>query len=1065
MAVKLYCIFGLIFTPTILLGQQSRPPVVNFTPKNYGTQQTPENYCIFQDSRGFIYSGNSGGVLLYDGSNWDFIPVQNGSYVTAIDQDSKGIIYVGTSGGEFGKLMTTPDGKLKYVSLKNWFGSKKLYLGWIQKMFCVGQDIYIYTPENLFFIHQKNVQIVPTQNSFQLIHKVGDKIYARERGVGLIEVNKTSKSVLSTISEFVNYGILGIVDYNAHHLLVVTQEKGLWLFNKENKQTLCLNSDSVSLKKHLIIGAIKLNDGLFAANSLSSGIILFNKDGKSVGFLNKSSGLRVNDIKQIIQDKQHNLWLAMSNGIGLINYGSFLHFYDDETGLLGGIECVTRSKNTIYVGTSEGLFSESMNDPSRNFTQINDINGQVWDIDNYQDKVVVATDDGIYLGKKETFTKIAPQHVNSLTIVEDNKLIAAGKDGVYYLTLPDGKLISEQYFESPVTRCLSVRKDPSSTSQHTKAWLGTIGHGVYEINLNGDQINLELHHNLDDHSLAFIRPVTINKQIYFCTSTGLRKLTFKEKKPFFDYAEIFPELDVTRVTDIKQNGKRVWVCAENKIFHYDENKKEPVTTPFLPIDMGRINNLFVEDDKTCWIAAADGLVRYTETYDKRYNTSFDVVVRKVMVNNDSVIHWGNWSKATQFINKQPTHKKFELAYKFNTYEFTISALYFEGMDKIQYTHLLEGHDEEWSSWSNENKIKYSNLREGDYVLKIKAKNVYGFESNVQSFAFKVLPPWYRTNLAYLLYCFTALLLFYFINRILSYRLKQKNLHLEHLVKKRTEEIERKNIELNSQNIQIKHQKQEITDSINYAQKIQEAMLPFDQELKKDIPDSFILFKPKDIVSGDFYWYGKFANQSVIICADCTGHGVPGAFMSMLCVDKLNQIIPEKKVLMPNKILEETNKGIKKSLGQSDEQNLKTKDGMDAAVVTIDWDKKILFYAGANRPLWLLRDGIIQEFKANKYAVGGFTPEEQVYEMHSIPIVAGDRFYMSTDGYADQFGGPKGKKIMVKAFKELLTQNNTLTFEDQCQKLDSFVEAWKNHQTGSAETIEQVDDICVIGFKL
>jgi serine phosphatase RsbU (regulator of sigma subunit)/ligand-binding sensor domain-containing protein len=1039
--------------------QQLRPPVSNFTPKNYGTSQTPENYCVFQDSRGYIFAGNSAGIIMYDGRSWEFIEVQSGSYVTAIDEDKNGTIYVGTSGGEFGKLIVLKNGKLKYVSLLKRFNKLSSNLGWIQRVYTIEKNVYVFTPDALYYLTDKKVQSIGTETSFQLIFKCENKIYAREREVGLIELNGTGKKILSQINELKNYGVFGVVKYNNNELMIVTKEKGLWTYNLKNKQTLCLTPDSIALKKYDVFGGIKLHDGNFALNSFNSGVLILNSSGKIISMLNKASGLRVNDVKQIIQDKHHNLWLALSNGIGLINYGSFLHYYDDETGLLGGTECVMRLKNQIYVGTSEGLFTEKINDPEKHFIQINDIHSQVWEITSDGNLIYVATSNGVYKGGENKFSKIFSQNVNTLAIINNNsRLLAAGKDGVYLLDTKTGKLINETYFEQPVTRCLSLKIDPASTPKKTICWLGTVGHGIIKIEIENDNINHTSYQNLEDRALTFTRPAIINNQMYFCTASGLRKLVpEKDGSVFFDFAQLLPGLDTLRISDIRQTGKRIWVCVENKISHFDENKKQ-VSTPFMPIDMGRINNLYTEDQNSCWIAAADGLVKYTQYYNKKYNQDFEVVLRKVILNNDSVYFYGNWKNNGDIKNLQPSTDNIALDYKFNTYEFTVSALFFEAMDKIEFSHMLEGHESEWSLWSSENKIKYTNLREGTYILHVKARNVYGYESKDSIFKFRVKPPWYRTITAYIIYAILAIAIFIFTNRLLSYRLKQKNIQLEEIVKKRTQEI-------NEQYIEIRHQKQEITDSINYAQKIQEAMLPFAKELKIDIPESFVLFKPKDIVSGDFYWYGKYDKKMVIICADCTGHGVPGAFMSMLCVDKLNQIIPEKKILMPDKILEAANKGIKKSLGQSDEQNLKTKDGMDVAIVTLDLEKNKLYYAGANRSLWRIRENEITEFKADKCAVGGFTPEEKIYTLHEVEIKKEDRFYMSTDGYADQFGGPKGKKIMVKAMKEIVLNNYLEPMAKQSEALNTFVEDWKNHPDGENAQHEQVDDICVIGFRI
>jgi serine phosphatase RsbU (regulator of sigma subunit) len=383
---------------------------------------------------------------------------------------------------------------------------------------------------------------------------------------------------------------------------------------------------------------------------------------------------------------------------------------------------------------------------------------------------------------------------------------------------------------------------------------------------------------------------------------------------------------------------------------------------------------------------------------------------------------------------------------------------------MEYAYKLDGLGEGWSNWSREHNITFNNLSEGNYVLHIKARNIYGAESDEAVYHFTIFPPWYRTWWAYVLYFILAVIIIFITIRIAVYRLKQNNIRLEKTVQERTVEIANKNNELQEQNHQISHQKQEITDSINYARRIQEAILPVKKEIKRVFPDSFVLFKPKDIVSGDFYWFANQDQLSIFICADCTGHGVPGAFMSMICTDRLNHTVLEKKIKTPSAMLMEVNQGIKRSLKQEDESDLKTKDGMDAAVCSFNHQTNELIYAGANRPLWLLRKGELLEYKPTKMAVGGFTPEEQVFDETIIKIEKGDIVYLSTDGYADQFGGPKGKKLMVKSFKELMIKNSSLSFDEQHDKLDRFIEDWRHTKTEDSDFIEQVDDMCVMGIR-
>jgi sigma-B regulation protein RsbU (phosphoserine phosphatase) len=293
----------------------------------------------------------------------------------------------------------------------------------------------------------------------------------------------------------------------------------------------------------------------------------------------------------------------------------------------------------------------------------------------------------------------------------------------------------------------------------------------------------------------------------------------------------------------------------------------------------------------------------------------------------------------------------------------------------------------------------------------------------------------------------------FTNRELKSQQEEKEKRtLEELVltKDKKAEIERSKLIVEEKN-------RNITDSINYAKRIQQAKLPRMEDIYSSLPQSFVLFKPKDIVSGDFYFFYKKGKSFFLVAADCTGHGVPGAFMSMIGSEKLEDALTRSSCT--SEILKHLNIGIKNSQHQTDGA-CSTRDGMDIAICSIDLESRIVNYSGANRPLWIIRRGtkLIEEIKGTKKAIGGLTEDEQQFESHAVKLNKGDTFYITTDGYADQFGGKDVKKLMTKKFKEILLDIQKKTMSDQKKHLDDFVENWK----GEAE---QVDDILVIGVRL
>ena len=248
----------------------------------------------------------------------------------------------------------------------------------------------------------------------------------------------------------------------------------------------------------------------------------------------------------------------------------------------------------------------------------------------------------------------------------------------------------------------------------------------------------------------------------------------------------------------------------------------------------------------------------------------------------------------------------------------------------------------------------------------------------------------------------------------------------------------------------------ITDSLIYAQRIQEALLPSEKYFRSHFNDSFIFFKPKDIVSGDFFWIGEKGDKVFIVAADCTGHGVPGALMSMIGLEIIEKTINEDNIETPSQILDVLNKGLEKTFSR--EKNIGTiiRDGMDIGLCVINKKKKKLVYAGAFFPLYLIRNDSIIEIKGDKIIIG-MNPEGVTYTDREIDLNENDILYMFSDGYVDQFGGSENKKFMYRRFRYLLLTIHHFPVNDQKAILEENIKTWIGRN-------EQIDDIMVIGFR-
>ncbi|MES2590358.1 MAG: SpoIIE family protein phosphatase [Bacteroidota bacterium] len=291
-------------------------------------------------------------------------------------------------------------------------------------------------------------------------------------------------------------------------------------------------------------------------------------------------------------------------------------------------------------------------------------------------------------------------------------------------------------------------------------------------------------------------------------------------------------------------------------------------------------------------------------------------------------------------------------------------------------------------------------------------------------------------------------------------LRENERVLEAKVIERTEQVVHQKEEIEAKNGELEVLYKHVTDSIKYAKRIQEAILPPDSLLKKILPNSFVLYKPKDIVSGDFYWADQKDGKTMFAAVDCTGHGVPGAFMSIVGHNILKHVVSNNKFTTPSLILDSLNEGVSETLHHGHEhEEGQAKDGMDISLCTIDFNTLELQYAGAYNPLYIIRNGQLLQTKADKFPIGLFLGEEKKkFTNHTIQLQKGDTVYIFSDGYADQFGGPFGRKFMAIPFRVLLMDMHKQPIDKQKAILNKTIEEWRGN-------LDQVDDILVIGVKI
>jgi serine phosphatase RsbU (regulator of sigma subunit) len=361
---------------------------------------------------------------------------------------------------------------------------------------------------------------------------------------------------------------------------------------------------------------------------------------------------------------------------------------------------------------------------------------------------------------------------------------------------------------------------------------------------------------------------------------------------------------------------------------------------------------------------------------------------------------------------------------------------------IQYQYKIDKLREGWSDWQNSPRIE-APYQFGTFTIEVRAKDIWGNISEIKKITYTRKAPFTRTRFFYFLIISSSLLLIIFIIWFRERQLKKEKHILEEKVKERTAEIEA--------------QKEEITSSIEYASRIQLAMLPENEHFSELFPDHFIFFKPRDIVSGDFYWIGEDDNHVFLTVADCTGHGVPGAFMSTLGVSTLNEIITNKKNLHANTVLNLLRQKIKTSLHQTGKEG-EAADGMDVSFCILHKNRRTLEYSGAFNSLYIVQNGELKEYKGDRMPIGIYRGEKESFTNFDINVSVGDAIYLFSDGLYDQFGGPYGVKYKRSALKKLICEIHSKPMEEQLTAIENEFNCWKGKG-------EQVDDVTIIGVRI
>ncbi|HDR89105.1 MAG TPA: hypothetical protein ENN63_05675 [Bacteroidetes bacterium] len=1082
-----YVRLGVLLISQVARGQVPGTENLHLFSVNEGLSQSRVN-AVEVDHHGFLWVGTEDGLNRYDGYNFriyrhsmaDSQSVSS-NYIYSLSSSEEGILYLGTRNGlniyheETGKFSVLLPGEQEneglagetvyavrvsprgYVWVRTSEHIQRYWPGTGDfETYRLPAEAYVYTkgkvpeamaecPDGRFFIGAGNgvYLLKPESNAWEMIpedpvrqvtalYPEGDSIlWIGTRG-GLYRYKFENRGLESIGMKEKITDVLTLCMDTARRMWVGTQH-GLFRVNASRSRTIPFYHISYVGNQLDIMNVydIVCDKSMILWFAMRGGIAKYDiKPGKFKKY-NRSPqsypGMFGLNISSILEDTEGRIWVASyGNGVDVIdrNQNRIVRHYGSGSGRRIQSNDVRvlwmDSSGNIWLGSDLGL--EVCYQGSRNFIPF----------------TVPVQDHGT--------ESMAGKMIHSM--MEDrNGMIWMGADrGVFRYSPKSGKLVkifppAGEGTEEWEEHVFSLVEDHGGN-----IWFGT-GQGLYRLDFQSARLDhiaisgnegMNLSHQVQVLSLD----VSGDSVLWAGTHLGLYRLDM-QAMPFVMVKDMnLTENDL--INTVLQDKKGcLWLSTNRGLIMYKPSEGQ--WKHFDSTDGLQSNefNLGAGYRSASGEMFFGGVLGFNSFYPDSIHVNTyipDVVITRV-----DLFTSGRWVETILDIPELLT-----LSQRHTSFTLHFTSLDLTNPRKNLFEYKLEGYDEEWVRLQGRPEVTYANLPYGKYVFRVRGSNSdHLWNTEGASLQVVVRTSVFRTRTAITLYILTGMFWLYMFFRIRTRELRRANQYLK--------EKELAGIELARQKEELSIKNKNITDSINYAQKIQEAMLPSAVLFKQILSDSFILFKPKDIVSGDFYWVNRKGDHIFIAAVDCTGHGVPGALMSMIGFELIRNIINVQNIIEPAQILHKLNKGISEAFNKEVER-ITLKDGMDLSFCAIDTRNQLLQFAGAFNPVYLIRDDTITELKGDRLFVGlAEDSEKDKFRNHVIPIEPNDVIYMFTDGYVDQFGGPREKKFMYRRFRHLLLTIHKLPMEEQHMILHETIEHWKGDN-------EQVDDILVIGFR-
>jgi len=778
--------------------EQGTPYIQNITPKEYGYES--QNFSVIQDSKGIIYIGNVSGVLKYDGENWQLIKIYGVSSLALDDNDR---IYVGGY-NIFGYLDKNEKNVISYVSLSNKISHNYRHFGYVDKIITKNNEVFFYADDKLYQWDQESIEVINTNCN---LFKTNNEIYVNKQAKGLMIYSSGNFKVLPNGKFFKDKMIIDILPYGNNLIIKTIDSEGFYLYNFKYVKTFNTQIDDYLNKNGYIKGQL-LPNGNYAIATTRCGLIFINNQGEIICIINQHNGLHDDHINDMFYDGSGNLWLALNNGLSRIEVPSPYTYFGIYSGLNGLPGSIIRHENILYIATSHGLYylekkySSQKSSDCMNITCFYPVKGIRYPCFNFfhiNKTLYVNSENGVYkvtnrtgsLAKKDRY-KIVIR-----STIDTNLYYAGKKNGFTAL-----KITGNTWHEQNNVKKVNYQVRSIAEDNNGMVWLGTEYEGVFLVDLsegydeNAKVIQFKSGNGLPaDHKWIDVYS-TING-VLFSTSKGIYRFD-KDKYEF--YADTLIGIDF-RNNDrwvypvVEDEDNNLWLSSayqdiyekETAVAYYMKKARKYIyiRSPFNRIDEFTVETIYPDINGMIWFAGADGLIRFNTRLMSEDTVEYHTLINKISIGKDSIVFHGinideQVASADSLIP--------EFKHKYNSINFEFTYPYYMEADDILYQVFLEGFDKDWSKWSNNNVKEYTNLDHGDYVFRVRAKNVFGKVSEGASYSFSILPPIYKTWYAYLVYLIATASFILMLIKWRSYIFAQEKHRLELIIADRTEEL-------------------------------------------------------------------------------------------------------------------------------------------------------------------------------------------------------------------------------------------------------------------------------------